>query len=81
LERVDKIVDDAANSEMLVLLDMLSPNKSVKRRRREKKFHHPFQNILLRKDVRRTEECRVYIFENDSNSSSPPTSEEHSSIC
>jgi hypothetical protein len=36
---------------------------------------------LLCKDARRTEECRVYIFENDSNSSSPSISEEHSSIC
>jgi hypothetical protein len=73
LERVDKIVDDAANSEMLSLLDMFSGYHQirVRRRRRENKLHHFFQNILLCKDARRTEECRVYIFENDSNSSSP----------
>jgi hypothetical protein len=61
LERVDKIVDDAANSEMLSLLDMFSGYHQIR--------------------VRREEECRVHIFENDSNSSSSPTSKEHSCIC
>jgi hypothetical protein len=35
---------------------------------------------LFRENARGAEECRVYIFENDSNSSSPTTSKEHFSI-
>jgi hypothetical protein len=35
---------------------------------------------LFRENARGAEECRAHIFKNDSNSSSPSTSEEHFSI-
>jgi hypothetical protein len=84
LERVDKIVDDAANSEMLLLLDMFSGYHQIRVRRRgrgENKFHHSFRNILLRKNARGAEERRMYVFENDSNSTASADSEKHLGIC
>jgi hypothetical protein len=78
LERVDKIVDDAANSEMLSLLDMFSGYHQISER---KKFHHSFRNNLFCQDARRTEICRVHFLKNDSNNSPYSASEKHSSIC
>jgi hypothetical protein len=74
LERVDKIVDDAANNEMLSLLDMFSGYHQirVRKKRRKNKLHHSLWNILFRENARGTEKRRVHIFENDSNS--PPSS-------
>jgi hypothetical protein len=59
----------------------ISPNKSAEIRWGENEFHHSFRNILFRENARRSEECRVHIFKNDSNSSSPSTLKKHSSIC
>jgi hypothetical protein len=50
LERVDKIVDDAANSEMLSLLDIvlgISSNQSSQKGRRENKLHHSLWNVCF----------------------------------
>jgi hypothetical protein len=84
LERVDKIVDDAANSEMLSLLDMFSGYhqiRGVKGRRGENKFHYSFQNLLFCQNARRAEKYRMHLLKNDSNSSPSSASEKYSSIC
>jgi hypothetical protein len=81
LERVDKIVDDAANSEMLSLLDMFLGYHQIRVRREDEdkmSFITPFGTFCF---IRMPEECRMHIFKNDSNSSSPPTSEKHFGIC
>jgi hypothetical protein len=69
LERVDKIVDDVANSEMLSLLYMFSG------------YHHSIRNILFRENARGAKERRMYILKNDSNSTSSPVTEEHLGVC
>jgi hypothetical protein len=73
LERVDKIVDDAANSELLSLLYTFSGYHQIRVRIEDEKneLYHSFWNILFRENARRTKESRMYIFKNDSNSSSP----------
>jgi hypothetical protein len=84
LERLDKIVDGATNSEMLSLLDMFSGYHQIRvreGRRGENKFHHTFRNLLFRQDARMTEKCMMHLFKNDSNSSPSSASEKHSSIC
>jgi hypothetical protein len=68
-ERVDKIVDDAANSEMLSLLDMFLGYHQI----RVNKLHHSLQNILFRENARGAEKHMMHFFENDSNS--PPSSD------
>jgi hypothetical protein len=50
LERVDKIVDDATNSEMLSLLDMFSGYHQIRVRREDEEkseLHHSFRHILF----------------------------------
>jgi hypothetical protein len=82
LERVDKMIDDAANSEILSLLDMFSGYHRIRvHREDEEKRSFILQNILFRENARGAEERRMHIFENDSNNPSSSTSEEHSSIC
>jgi hypothetical protein len=84
LERVEKIVDDAANSEMLSLLDMFSGYHQIRVRREDEEktsFITPFGTFLLRINARGAEERRMYIFENDSNSTAPADSEKHLGIC
>jgi hypothetical protein len=71
LERVGKIVDDAANSEMLSLLDMFLGYHQIRVRREDEEktsFITPFGTFCF---VRMLEECRMHIFKNDRNSSSP----------
>jgi hypothetical protein len=51
LERVDKIVDDATNSEMLSLLDMFSGYHQIRVQREDEEktsFITPFRNFLFR---------------------------------
>jgi hypothetical protein len=72
LERVDKIVDDAANSEMLSLLDMFSGYHQIRVHKGDEEktsFITPF-GTFFRENARRAEECRMHILENDSDS--PP---------
>jgi hypothetical protein len=50
LERVDKIVDDATNSEMLSLLDMFSGYHQIKVRKEDKEktsFITPFRTFCF----------------------------------
>jgi hypothetical protein len=50
LERVDKIVDDAANSEMLSLLDMFSGYHQIRVRREDEEktsFITPFRTFCF----------------------------------
>jgi ribosomal protein S4E len=49
LVRVDKIMDDAANSEIHVL--GTSSNQSSQRRRRKNKLHHSLRNVLFRENA------------------------------
>jgi hypothetical protein len=84
LERVVKIVDDAANSEMLSLLYMFSGYYQIRVRKEDEEktsFITPFRTFLFRENARGAEECRMHIFNNDSNSPSSPTSEKHFGIC
>jgi hypothetical protein len=83
LERVDKIMDDAANSEILSPLDMFSGYHQIRVQREDEEktsFITPFGTFCFVRMLEGAEECRVYIFKNDSNSPSPSTSEEHFSL-
>jgi hypothetical protein len=74
LERVDKIVDDAANSEMLSLLDMFSEYHQIRVRKEDEEktsFITPFETFCF-VNARGAEKRRMHIFENDRNS--PPSS-------
>jgi hypothetical protein len=76
LERLDKIVNDAAKSEILSLLDMFSGYHQIRVRIEDEEktsFNHSFRHILFRENARRTEKCMMHIFENDSNSPSSST--------
>jgi hypothetical protein len=80
LERADKVVDDAANSEMLSLLDMFLGYHQIRVCREDEEkmsFITPFGTFCFVENARRTKECRMHILENDSNSPSPSTSKKH----
>jgi hypothetical protein len=83
LERVDKIVDDAANSEMFSLLDMFSGYHQIRVRKEdeEKLVSSLPSEHLFRKNTRGAKERRMYILKNDSNSTSPADLEEHLGVC
>jgi hypothetical protein len=84
LERVDKMVYDAANSEMLSLLDMLSGYHQIRVRKEDEEktsFITPFGTFCFVKMLEGLKKRRMHIFENDRNSLSSSTSEEHSGIC
>ena len=38
-------------------------------------FHYPLQNLLLHKNARRIEKCRINLRQNDEGSPRPPTAE------
>jgi hypothetical protein len=83
LERVDKIVDDATNSEMLSLLDMFSGYHQIRVRKEDEekdKLYHPLWNVLFRENAKGAEERMMHIFENDSNSPPSSNSEKHFGI-
>ena len=54
LERVDKVVDDVANSEMLSLFDMFSGYHQIRVRKEDEEktsFITPIRNLLLRENA------------------------------
>jgi hypothetical protein len=82
LERVDKIVDDAANSELLSLLDMFLGYHQIRVHKEDEEktsFITPFGTFCF---VRMLEGLKNAgcTFENDRNSPSSPTSEKHPGI-
>jgi hypothetical protein len=83
IERVDKIVDDAANSEMLSLLDMFSGYHQIrvpKEDEEKNKLHHSLWNVLFRENARGAEIRRMHIFENDCNSPTSSNPQKHLGI-
>jgi hypothetical protein len=75
LDRVDKIVDDAANSEMLSLLDMFSGYHQIRVRKEDEEkasFITPFGTFCFMRMPEGLEKRRMHIFDNDTNS--PPSS-------
>jgi hypothetical protein len=84
LERVDKILDDAANSEMLSLLDIFSGYHQIRVRRGDEKktrFITPFGTFCFVRMPEGLKKCRMHLLKNDSNSSPSSASEKYSSIC
>jgi hypothetical protein len=84
LERVDKVVDDAANSEMLSLLDKIFGYHQVRERKEDeekKSFITPFKTYSFSRLPEGAEECEVYILKNDGNCSPLSASEKYPSIC
>jgi hypothetical protein len=79
---VDKVVDDATNSEMLPLLDMFSGYHQIrvwKEDEEKTSFITPFGTFYF---VRMPEGLKnAHFLKNDSNNSPSPTSEKYSSIC
>ena len=68
LPRIDKIVDDAANSQLMSLLDCFSGYHQIWMRMEDEEktsFTTPFRHLLLRKNARRSQKCRPVILKDD----------------
>jgi len=83
LPRIDRVVDDAANSQLMSLLDCFSGYSDMdeKRRWRENKFHNTLRHLLLREDARRIEECRTVFFKNVFSSFRAPNQKKCLGLC
>jgi hypothetical protein len=84
LERVHEVVDDAANSEMLSLLDMFSGYHQIRVRREDEEktsFITPFRTYCFVGMLEGLKNVGVRFFKNDSDSASSSTSEKYSRIC
>jgi hypothetical protein len=80
LERVDKIVDDAANSEMLSLLDMFSGYYQIRVRKEDEEKQASSLGTFCFVRMPEGLKTQMHIFKNDSNSPPPSNPEEDLSI-
>ena len=67
LPRIDRVVDDEANSQLMSLLDCFSRYHQIWMRKEDEeknKLHNTLRHLLLRKDARRIKKCRTVFFKN-----------------
>ena len=83
LPRIDKFVDDAANSQLMSLLDCFSGYHQIWMKREDKeknKLHNPIWNLLLRKNARRFKKYWTIILKNVLNSPGPSAQEKRAGL-
>ena len=83
LPRIDRVVDDAANSQLMSLLDCFSGYHQIWMRKEDEeknKLHNPLRYLLLREDARRIEKCRTVFFKNVFGGPRAPTQKKCSGI-
>jgi hypothetical protein len=86
LPRIDRVInDDAANSQLMSLLDCFSGYHQIwmkkEDRQREDKLHHPLRHLLFCQNVRRSQECWSILLQNVRRGLGPSVEKKCSGLC